>query len=87
MLSNKNLPKKFNNCAIHFSDTSMTLNVKVMKSGLWTDQAQQDWCYSLIMHALTDVAQKVCKKKQGQQPNTNKRRVLADTENDSVVSL
>ena len=39
------------------------------------------------MHALTDVAQKVCKKKQGQPPNTNKRRVVVETENESVVTL
>ena len=40
------------------------------------------------MHALTDTAQKVCKKKQGQQPTqTNKRRVLVETEDESVVSL
>ena len=88
MLSNKTLLKKSMTVQFNFSDTSMTLNVKVMKSGLWTDQAQQDWCHSLIMHALTDIAQKVCKKKQGQQPTqTNKRRVLVETENESVVSL
>ena len=40
------------------------------------------------MQALTDIAQKVCKKKQGQPPTqTNKRRVLGETENGSVVSL
>ena len=39
------------------------------------------------MHALTDVAQKVCKRKQGQPPTqTNQRRVLVETENESVVS-
>ena len=40
------------------------------------------------MHALTDIAQKVCKKKtkQGQPPTqTNKRRVLVETDNNSVV--
>ena len=40
------------------------------------------------MHALTDIAQKVYKKKQGQHPTqTNNRRVLVETENGSVVSL
>ena len=39
------------------------------------------------MRALTDTAQKVCKKKQGQQSTqTNKGRVLVETENESVVS-
>ena len=77
MLSNKNLSKKFNDWTyrnnsmtvqFHFSDTSMTNDVKVIKNGVWSDQARQDWCYSLNMHDLTDIAQKVCKKKQGQQP-------------------
>ena len=47
MLSNKNLPrkKKVNESAIHFSDTSMANNVKAIKSGVWTDQAKQDWYY------------------------------------------
>ena len=68
----------------HFSDTSMNNNVKVIKSGVWTDQAQQDWCYSLIMHVLTDIAQKVCKKKTRRRTNTNKRQVLVETENESA---
>ena len=75
----------------HFSGTSMTNHVNVIKSGVWTDQAQQDCCSSLIMHALTDIAQKVCKKKkkrQGRQPaQTTKRRVLIETENESIVSF
>ena len=37
----------------HFSDSPMTNNVNVIRSGVWTDQAQQNWCYSLIMHVLT----------------------------------
>ena len=54
MLSNKNLSKKFNDWTyrndsmtvqFHFSDISMTNNVKVIKSGVWTDQAKQDWYY------------------------------------------
>ena len=70
----------------HFFDNSMTDNVMVIKSGVWTNQAQQDWCYSLSMHALTDIAQKVCKKnKTRTTTNTNKRRVLVETENNSVV--
>ena len=52
----------------HFSDTSMTNNV-VIKSGVWTDQAQQDWCYSLIMHALTDIAKKCARKKTNKKEN------------------
>ena len=45
MLSNNNLPeKKSITVQFHFSDTSMTNYVKVIKSGVWTDQAQQNWC-------------------------------------------
>ena len=80
--------KKSMTVQFNFSDTSMTNNVKVIKRGVWTDQAQQDWCDSLFMHALTDVIQKMCKKKQGQPlTHANKRRVLVETENGSVVSL
>ena len=57
----------------NFSDTSMINNVKVIKSGVWTDQAKQDWCYSLIMHVLTDFAQKACKKNTRTTTNTNKQ--------------
>ena len=58
----------------HVSDTSVANNVKVIKSGVWTDQAEQDWCYtSLIMHALTDIAQKVCKKKTRTATNITKQ--------------
>ena len=63
MVSNKNLPKKIQWLRFHFSYTFKTNNVKVIKNGVWMDQAQQDWSYSLIMYALTDIAQKVCKKK------------------------
>ena len=31
----------------------MTNYVKVTKRSVWKDQAQQNWCYSLIMHVLT----------------------------------
>ena len=70
----------------HFSDTSMTNNVKVIKSGVWTDQAQQDWCYSLIMHAPTDFAQKVCKKKTRTTTNTDKQTTLGSSRDRKWIS-
>ena len=61
----------------------MTSNVKVIKSGVWTDQAQQNWC-NKPNHARPEtyrwksVQEKTTTK-------TIKRRVLVETENESVV--
>ena len=59
----------------------MTNNVKVLKSGVWTDQAQQDWCYK-SNHARPDrYRSKKCARK-NKDNNQHKQ-----TNVESVVSL
>ena len=63
----------------------MTNNVKIIQSGVWTDQAQQNWCYKPNHARPERYRWKSVQEKTTTQ--TIKRRVLVETEKESVVSF
>ena len=64
----------------------MTNNVEVIKSSVWKDQAQQNWCYK-PNHARPERYRWKSVQEKTTTTKTIKRRVLDETENESVVSF
>ena len=66
----------------------MTNNVKVIKSGSWADQAEQNWCFKYKPnHARPERYRWKNVQEKTTTTKTIKRQVLVHTENEWVVSL